>query len=68
MYAPHEPPLPDNPLLSMPNVVAVSHLAGASKHVAERAVRLIAAEAARFVRGEPLLHQVNPEVVPRALA
>ena len=65
VYAPHEPPLPDNPLLKMPNVVAVSHLAGASKQVADRAARRIAAEAARFVRGEPLKNVINPQVERR---
>ena len=52
-----EPPPADHPLLSMPNVMAVSHLAGSSRQVAERAARMMAAEAGRFVRGEPL---VNP--------
>lgn len=51
-----EPPPPDHPLLAMPNVVAVSHLAGASRQVAERAARTMAAEAGRFLRGEPLHH------------
>lgn len=58
-----EPPPPDHPLLAMPNVLAVSHLAGASKDVAERAARRIAAEVGRFVRGEPLEHCVNPSVL-----
>ncbi len=62
VYSP-EPPAPDNPLLAMPQVLAVSHLAGASKEVAQRAARRIAAEVSRFVRGEPLLHCVNPEVL-----
>jgi D-3-phosphoglycerate dehydrogenase len=64
VYAP-EPPAADNPLLKMPQVVAVSHLAGASRDVAHRAARRIAAETGRFVRGERLLACANPEVVPR---
>jgi D-3-phosphoglycerate dehydrogenase len=54
-------PLPaGHPLLAMPQVLAVSHLAGASKDVAVRAARGIAADAARFVRGERPQHCVNP--------
>jgi D-3-phosphoglycerate dehydrogenase len=57
-------PLPaDSPLLAMPHVLAVSHLAGASKDVAERAARRIGAEAGRFLRGEPVANCVNPEVL-----
>lgn len=45
-----EPPGSDNPLLGMANVVAVSHLAGASKEVAERGARKIARRVAQYVR------------------
>lgn len=55
----HEPPPPDHPLLTMPQVLAVSHLAGASTDVAERATRRIAVEVGRFVRGEPPRHCLN---------
>lgn len=59
-YAP-EPPSSSNPLLSMPQVLTVSHLAGASTDVARRASRRIAAEVGRrFVRGEQLQHCLNP--------
>lgn len=58
-----EPPSPDNPLLEMPQVLAVSHLAGASKDVAHRATHRIAAEVGRFVRGEPPRHCLNPVVL-----
>ncbi|HVT70409.1 MAG TPA: 2-hydroxyacid dehydrogenase, partial [Trebonia sp.] len=54
-------PLPaDSPLLALPQVLTVSHLAGASKDVAERAARRIGAEAGRFLRGEPIASCVNP--------
>lgn len=59
----HEPVPPGHPLLTMPHVLAVSHLAGASTDVAERATRRIAAEVGRFVRGEPLQHCLNPAVL-----
>ena len=60
-----EPPRPDDPLLGMPQVLTVSHLAGASKDVAHRGARRIAAEVGRFVRGRPLEHCLNPEVLDR---
>ncbi|HVX46422.1 MAG TPA: 2-hydroxyacid dehydrogenase [Mycobacteriales bacterium] len=56
-----EPPAPDNPLLSMPNVIAVPHLAGASRQVAERAARRIAADVGRFLRGEPVQNCFNQD-------
>ncbi|MGH3621061.1 MAG: hypothetical protein ACRDQ5_04630 [Sciscionella sp.] len=43
--------------------MAVSHLAGASKDVAERGARRIAADVARFVRGERPLNCLNPDVL-----
>lgn len=58
-----EPPTPDHPLLSMPQVLTVSHLAGASTDVAHRAARRMADEVDRFVRGRPLAHCLNPEVL-----
>lgn len=64
VYAP-EPPAVDSPLVRMPQVLAVSHLAGASRDVAHRAARRIAAETGRFVRGERLVACANPDVIPR---
>lgn len=59
-------PLPaDHPLRTAPNVVLTPHLAGASRAVAERAARMVAAEAGRWLRGEPPLHCANPEVLDR---
>ncbi|WP_030752254.1 2-hydroxyacid dehydrogenase [Streptomyces sp. NRRL S-31] len=49
-------------LLSTPGVVLTPHIAGASREVAHKAARIVAAEAARFLRGEPLAHCANPEV------
>ncbi|MCL2586494.1 MAG: 2-hydroxyacid dehydrogenase [Streptosporangiales bacterium] len=58
-------PLPaGSPLRTLDQVLAVSHLAGASTDVAERAARRIGAEAGRFLRGEPVANCVNPEVLP----
>ncbi|MFV0131271.1 2-hydroxyacid dehydrogenase [Streptomyces sp. HMX112] len=52
-------------LLSTPGVVLTPHIAGASQEVAHRAARIVAAEAGRFLRGEPLAHCANPEVLAR---
>jgi D-3-phosphoglycerate dehydrogenase len=66
VYAP-EPPAPDHPLLSLPQVLTVSHLAGASTDVAHRAARRMAAEVGRFVRGAPLEHCLNPQVLAQGV-
>ncbi len=58
-----EPVPPGSPLLAMPQVLAVSHLAGASRDVAGQAAHGIAADVARFVRGEAPRHCLNPEVL-----
>jgi D-3-phosphoglycerate dehydrogenase len=59
-------PLPaDHPLRQAPHVVMTPHLAGASRAVAERASRMVAAEAGRWLRGQPPLHCANPDVLAR---
>ncbi|MDT0268478.1 2-hydroxyacid dehydrogenase [Streptomyces sp. DSM 44915] len=59
----NEPLAPDHPLRSAPNVVLTPHLAGASRATARRAATLVAAEAARWLRGEPPRHCANPAVL-----
>lgn len=54
-----EPPPPDWPLHTAPNVVATPHLAGATRETAHRAAAIAAGEAARFLRGEALRHPAN---------
>lgn len=54
-----EPPPADWPLLGLENVVHTPHLAGATRQTAERAARIVAADVARWVRGEPLAHPAN---------
>ncbi|MGW7291297.1 NAD(P)-dependent oxidoreductase [Streptomyces xiamenensis] len=55
-----EEPLPaGHPLRGAPNLVLTPHLAGASRAVARRAARMVAAEADRWRRGKPLLHRAN---------
>ncbi len=40
------------------NVVVTPHIAGASQDVARRAAAVVAADLARYVRGEPLRHRI----------
>ncbi|KAA9149096.1 2-hydroxyacid dehydrogenase [Amycolatopsis acidicola] len=58
-----EPPPADWALRDAPNVIATPHLAGASRQTAERAARIVAAEAGRYARGEKLVNVANPEVL-----
>lgn len=62
---PTEPLPPDSRLLTIPNVVLTPHLAGASRETAHNAARITAAEVARYLRGEPLAHCVNPDALGR---
>ena len=54
-----EPPAADNPLFSLPNVVATPHLAGATFQARERVNRLAGENALAALRGE----RVNPETL-----
>ncbi|KAB8161207.1 hydroxyacid dehydrogenase [Streptomyces sp. 3MP-14] len=58
-----EPLAADHPLRTAPNVVLSPHLAGASRATARRAATMVAAEAGRWLRGEPPLHCANPAVL-----
>jgi D-3-phosphoglycerate dehydrogenase len=55
-----EPPPAGSRLFGMPGVVMTPHLGGASRAVAEKAARIVAAEVGRLHRGEPLAHCLNP--------
>ncbi|MGR6915091.1 2-hydroxyacid dehydrogenase [[Actinomadura] parvosata] len=57
---PEEPIPPGSRLLATPNLVMTPHLAGASKETAMKAAAIVAADVARYVRGEPLAHVANP--------
>jgi D-3-phosphoglycerate dehydrogenase len=55
-----EPFPADSRLYSTPNIVMTPHLGGASRAVAHKAARIVAAEVGRYTRGEPLAHCMNP--------
>lgn len=56
---PQEPIPAGSRLLRTPNIVMTPHLAGASKQTAVNAARIVAADVARYLRDEPLLHRAN---------
>ncbi|MFF4169398.1 hydroxyacid dehydrogenase [Streptomyces sp. NPDC001744] len=55
-----EPPAPDSPLFTLPNVLLTPHLAGAMGRERARLGGLVRDELGRLVRGEPLRHAVEP--------
>jgi D-3-phosphoglycerate dehydrogenase len=59
-----EPPAPDNPLLSLPNVVATYHTAGVKHEARGNAAAMGAAQIEVILRGERPPRLVNPEVFP----
>jgi D-3-phosphoglycerate dehydrogenase len=58
----HEPPTPDNPLLTMENVILTPHAAYYSAAAVAQVPRRCGEEVARVLTGQRPLHVVNPEV------
>ncbi|NUR91134.1 MAG: 2-hydroxyacid dehydrogenase [Nonomuraea sp.] len=56
---PEEPIPAGSRLLTAPNLIMTPHLAGASKETAHKAAEIVAADVARYVRGEPLAHEAT---------
>lgn len=55
-------PLPaDSPLWTMPNVILSQHTSGMSPHNADRITEIFAANLTRYLAGEPLQQQIDPE-------
>jgi glyoxylate reductase len=61
-----EPPLPDDPLLSLENVVLTPHLGSATVKTRTRMGMMAAENLLAGLRGEPLPYQVNPGVKPKS--
>ncbi|MBD3648600.1 MAG: C-terminal binding protein [Pseudomonadales bacterium] len=60
-----EPPEPDNPLLSMDNVVLTPHVASASTRMRPETRRRVGREVALALSGKWPMSCVNPAVLPR---
>ena len=59
----HEPPQDDNPLLSLPNVIAAPHMAGVTQEGMDRMAVTVAHNLLSVLDGQPKLENViNPEV------
>ena len=62
-----EPPPPDHPLLSLPNVMVTPHVAFYSAAAIEELARRAAEQVAQVLRGEVPVHLVNPAVLNKPL-
>ncbi|BCW99237.1 MAG: dehydrogenase [Armatimonadota bacterium] len=60
-----EPPAPDSPLRTLPNVLLTPHVAGCVGSGLKRLGAAAAEEVRRFLAGEPLLNEVTREMLPR---
>ena len=58
-----EPPIAGDPLIARSNVIATSHLAGASIQVATESAERVAREVAHYLQTGELAHCANPEVI-----
>jgi phosphoglycerate dehydrogenase-like enzyme len=54
-----EPPPPDHPLWSAPNLLLTPHVGGGVKGFAARAYRLVREQIVRYVSGEPVINVVT---------
>ncbi len=54
-----EPPLPDSPLYTLPNLLLTPHIAGALGQECRSLGRSMLAELRRYLRGEPLQHAIT---------
>jgi D-3-phosphoglycerate dehydrogenase len=59
----NEPPGPDHPLLGDPRVVSSPHSIGLTRHWNHRVFATLAADVARYLRGESLVNVVNPDAL-----
>jgi len=60
-----EVPPPESPFYDLPNVLLTPHIAGALGSERHRFGRLVVEEIARFIRGEPLKHSIDPATIDR---
>ena len=60
-----EPPLPDNPLLTLDNVIATPHIGGHTGEVITHQSRIAVEDLVRMFEGRPPLHCVNPQALAK---
>ncbi|MBC7264429.1 MAG: 3-phosphoglycerate dehydrogenase [Chloroflexi bacterium] len=58
-----EPPSPNHPLLTLPNVIATPHIGGNTREVVIHQTRLVVADLVRLFEGQRPENIVNPEVL-----
>lgn len=58
-----EPPDPEDPLIKHPSVLATPHYAGTTEESLHRIGILMVEEVVNFLKGKPVRHAVNPEVL-----
>ncbi len=58
-----EPPNPDSPIYSAPNIILTPHMAGSTYECLESIARTAGADIARVLSGQPPLHAINPQAV-----
>ena len=60
-----EPPAVDNPLRTLPNVYCIPHMGGPTTDRRKYIGMAMAEEIVHFTKGEPLVHEIAPDVASR---
>jgi len=58
-----EPPAPDSPLRSLPNIILTPHIAGSLQRERQRVAFEMVEELRRYLTGEPLRHRITSEML-----
>lgn len=59
-----EPPKPNSPLRTAPNLILTPHIAGAMQQACKDMGQLAVDEIIRFFKGEPLQHEITRQMLP----